>query len=139
MIRIEVEGEKAALDVINTATHQFIDEMEENVAFLVSDIHTKATTRVPVDLGFLKNSLYQESQGLNGEVGAKMHYSPYVEFGTGTEVDVPSGLEDYALQFKGEGKKQVNIPARPYLFNSAFEEVKTLIDKLRKDGVISSG
>src|SRR5688572_5665052 len=35
-------------------------------------------------------------------------YSPYVEFGTGAYVDVPAGLEEYAMQFKGKGIREVN-------------------------------
>lgn len=70
---------------------------------------------------------------MKGETGFTVKYSPYVEFGTGGLVDVPQGLEDYATQFKGEGLKQVNLPARPYLFNSAFEETKELTERLKKD------
>lgn len=139
MVRIRVEGEKAAIEAVNTASKEFIDEMEGNVAILVSDIHGKASSRVPVDLGFLKNSLYQESEGLNGEVGARVNYAPYIEFGTGGKADIPQELKDYASEFKGLSQKHTGIPARPFLFNSAFEETKSLIDKLRKIGVVEGG
>ena len=55
-----------------------------------------------------------------------------MEFGTGALVNVPAGLEDYAIQFKGKGIKQVNLPARPFLFNSFFEEKQSLLDNIKK-------
>ena len=63
---------------------------------------------------------------------AAKKYAAFVEFGTGALVNVPAGLEDYAIQFKGKGIKQVNLPARPFLFNSFFEEKKSLIDNIKK-------
>lgn len=62
----------------------------------------------------------------------------YVEFGTGSEVDVPEGLEDYAMQFKGDGVRQVNLPAQPYLFPAwesyrpkYIEEIKEILSSIR--------
>jgi hypothetical protein len=53
-------------------------------------------------------------------------YSAYVEWGTGALVDVPAGLEDYAIQFKGAGIKQVNLPARPFFFTPFLREKEAL-------------
>lgn len=139
MIRIKVEGNKAAIGGLEKAKKDFIESIEDDVAVLVDDIYVKASTRVKKDFGFLSNSIYKEVSGLNAEVGASAHYSPYVEFGTGGEVDVPKGLEDYAIQFKGKGIKEVNLPARPFLFNSAFEELNLLLDRYRKDGIVEGG
>lgn len=136
MINISIQGNKAAIRGLQKAKREFTEYMEDNIQMLSDDIYAKSTSRVPVDLGFLKNSGYREVRGLNAEVGYSAGYSPYIEFGTGGAVDVPNGLEDYAIQFKGKNQKQVNLPARPYLFNSAFEETRLLIDKLRRDGVI---
>lgn len=69
--------------------------------------------------------------GDNNENGAK--YAPYVEFGTGSMVDVPQGLEDYAMQFKGKGIRQVNLPARPFLFPAAEKNRKKFIDNIKKE------
>lgn len=59
-------------------------------------------------------------------------YAPYVEFGTGGLVNVPRGLEEYAMQFKGRGIKQVNLPARPFMY-PAFRIERPKIAKLVKD------
>ncbi len=36
---------------------------------------------------------------MNHEVVAQSGYAAFREFGTGTKVSIPSGLEDYAKQF----------------------------------------
>lgn len=138
MIKINIKGRRAATKALNEASKEFIEEIEDDVQMLVDNIFTLADTRVRVNFGFLKNSLYKESSGLNGEVGDSAHYSPYVEFGTGAMVDVPEGLEEYAIQFKGNNLTQVNLPARPFLFNSAFEETNKLLEQYRRDGIIKS-
>ena len=53
-------------------------------------------------------------------VGQK--YAPYMEFGTGGLVDVPSGLEDYAIQFKGQGIKTRSIYRQPFFISSMEKE-----------------
>lgn len=137
MIQVEVIGQQAAIKGIDKAEREFVQYMEENVQVLADGIQEKAKQRAPVDFGFLKNSITKEVSGLNAEVGTPLDYAPYIEFGTGGKVEVPNGLEDYAIQFKGAGERQVNLPARPFLFNSAFEEVNELKEKLKQDGVLA--
>lgn len=131
-IRLKVEGNKAAIKALDTASKEATNFLEEEIHKTGEDILIKAQNRVPVDTGFLKNSGYEIKEQLSSEVGFRVHYSPYVEFGTGGLVDVPSGLENYAIQFKGAGIKQVNLPPRPFLFNSAFEEQQKLIERLKQ-------
>jgi hypothetical protein len=76
------------------------------------------------------NAVFNKAK-LNTKAGNTVTYAPYVEFGTGTMVDVPDGLEDYAMQFKGQGIRQVNLPARPYLFPAFFKEQKELLKRLK--------
>lgn len=63
---------------------------------------------------------YITDGGFTGEVSVRVPYAPYVEFGTGNLVKVPQELRDYAMQFKGRGIRQVNLPARPYLSPAFF-------------------
>lgn len=128
-MKIKVTSNIASID-IKKQTDAFKERLEDEVAQMTDDIVIKATSRVPVNFGFLKDSIYKEQKGLNAEVGASAHYSPYVEFGTGGKVNVPQGLEDYAIQFKGNDIKQVNLPPRPFLFNSAFEEVQATLKRI---------
>lgn len=92
----------------------------------------KAIQKVPVDLGVLKQSIGNEPKngGLNYIVFVGAEYAPYIEFGTGTAVEIPTELAGYAKQFKGEGKK--NIPAQPFFFQGYFEERDKLIETLKK-------
>ncbi len=86
----------------------------------------------PVDLGILKASINGEVDGLNGIVGSTVRYSPYIEFGTGGLVDVPAGLEDYAMKFKGAGIKQVNLFPRPFLIPAFKKHTTIMLTELEK-------
>lgn len=119
------------------AAKRYKDQFEELLAEAVQNIETDATLAAPVDLGILRSSINGEVKGLNGIIGSTVKYSPYIEFGTGGLVDVPSGLEDYAMKFKGAGIKQVNLPPRPFLV-PAFKKHTTImmeeILKIKMDG-----
>jgi HK97 gp10 family phage protein len=85
-------------------------------------------------MGNLSSSImanYSE-KGFSVRIGTALHYAPYVEFGTGTMVNVPAGLEDFAMQFKGAGIKEVNLPPRPFLFPAFEENIETFIEQLEK-------
>jgi HK97 gp10 family phage protein len=115
-------------------------DIEEIVAAEIEgtarEIEEKAAQRVPKDTGGsgLAGAITsREVNKLNWEVVAQKNYAAYVEFGTGGLVDVPAGLEDYAIQFKGRGIKQINMRARPYLFPSYLEETRKLIKILKEE------
>jgi len=55
-----------------------------------------------------------------------------MEFGTGGLVDVPSGLEDYAMKFKGAGIKQVNLFPRPFLIPAFKKYTTKMLEELEK-------
>ena len=75
-----------------------------------------AKSLAPVDFGILKNLIYAEPLGdFGATVHADAEYSAYLEFGTGQKVNVPAGLEEYALQFKGI-KEVSGIFPHPFLF-----------------------
>lgn len=104
----------------------------------IQNIETEAITAAPSDLGILRSSINGEVDGLNGVVGSTVRYSPYIEFGTGGLVDVPSGLEDYAMKFKGAGIKQVNLFPRPFLvpaFKKNTAKMLAELEKLDLDGI----
>jgi len=100
------------------------------------DIARLAKQNAPVDKGTLKQSIKSERKGKTVEVIAGAHYAPYVEFGTGGMVDLDDMLQlgipaSYAAQFKGKGRKEVNLPARPFFFSSARIGFKTLLIRLK--------
>jgi len=101
------------------------------------DIVRMAQKNVVVDKGALKQSIRSEVQNKNASIVAGAKYAPYVEFGTGRYVDLTDltelGIpESYAAQFKGKGIKEVNLPARPFFYNSARIGLKNLLIRLNE-------
>ena len=96
-----------------------------------------AKERVPRDTGDLKKSISSRREGDQAVVDAKTIYAPYVEFGTGRTVDL-SELDQldipqsYAAQFKGKGIKEVNLPARPFLYNSARQALNEMLSNMNR-------
>lgn len=131
-INITTQGNRTAIQALGRATENFIEFLEDEVMITTDNIQDKAVSRVAVNTGLLKSSIYKNQQGLNSEVGATKKYAPYVEFGTGGLVDVPQGLEDYAIQFRGRNMATVSLPANPFLFNSAFEEVQAMTRRVNE-------
>lgn len=113
------------------------EDVEDYLAVAIQSTETEAVQSAPVDMGFLRASAYSEVDGLEGVVGFKANYAPYMEFGTGGTVDVPSGLEEYAIQWKGQGVKQINITPQPFLYpawkRNGLKFLENL-EKLVKDG-----
>ena len=113
-------------------------EYVEILTDTIQNIETEASSMAPVDLGILRSSINGEVDGLNGVVGTPVKYAPYMEFGTGGLVDVPEGLEDYAMKFKGAGIKQVNLFPRPFLIPAFKKHTTIMLEELNKldlDGV----
>ena len=82
-------------------------------------------------------SIKAQRQGDQAVVEAGMNYAPYVEFGTGRTVDLSEldelGIpQSYAAQFKGKGIKEVNLPARPYLYNSARQALHEMLSNMNR-------
>jgi HK97 gp10 family phage protein len=83
------------------------DDLTKGVAQEISastlKIERDAKRNAPVNFGTLRRSIHAEStlNGLTGKVIVDASYAPYVEFGTGGKVSVPSGYEAFAMQFKG--------------------------------------
>lgn len=128
----EVEGLDEVLKGLDQLEKNVIEEVDGELEASAAKISRDAKSAVPKDTGLLSNAIsYTKVGDYDFEVVAQKEYAPYVEFGTGGMVDVPSGLEDYAIQFKGQGIRQVNLPARPYLFPAYVSEVKLLLERLK--------
>jgi hypothetical protein len=111
---------------------KYKDEYVDILTETIQNIETEAVSMAPVDLGILRSSINGEVDGLNGIVGTPIHYAPYMEFGTGGLVDVPEGLEDYAMKFKGAGIKQVNLFPRPFLIPAFKKHTTIMLAELEK-------
>ena len=85
--------------------------------------------------GTLRQSISAQRSGKTVNVIAAAHYAPYVEFGTGDDVDLDDMLRlgipaRYAKQFKGKTGRKVNLPARPFFFSSARVGFQNLFNRL---------
>lgn len=132
---LSIEFNKQSLQ----AFYKYLKNLEGDVADFVRAevedsilaIETEAANEVRVDTGALKNSIQSTPIKVNKneitggvEVGAE--YAPYVEFGTGTRVKVPSELTAFASQYKGDGIKEVNLPARPFFYPAVYKQRQEL-------------
>ena len=71
-----------------------------------------------------------DADGYGGEVGFNKFYSPYLEYGTGNQVVISKGWEEFAIQFKkGDG---VNIKPMPYFYPAIQSELENLKRKLER-------
>lgn len=85
--------------------------------------------------GDLRRSITATAQNKQVILEAGMKYAPYVEFGTGRMVDLQHlkklGIpESYAMQFKGRGIREVNLPARPFFFTTIRRQLKVLLKSI---------
>jgi len=110
----------------------------------------------------LKTSIDVRGSKLTREVYTDVKYAPYVEFGTKSKVEIPPGLEGYAMQFKGGGGSYEDfeasikrwaqlkgipeeavypimksilhkgVKAQPFLFPAFFAEQPQLLKRLKK-------
>jgi phage gpG-like protein len=132
--KAQIKGLDSLLKKVQTKSKEMQEDVQEEIEDFGKRVVQKAKTRVPKDVGGsgLSGAIFHEAYPNGVSIVAAKKYAAFVEFGTGALVNVPAGLEDYAIQFKGKGIKQVNLPARPFLFNSFFEEKQSLLDNIKK-------
>ena len=129
-ILFRIEG----LDALITRLGKLAPEIAKEVAMEVNAsalaIQSKARRDVVVDNSTLRSSIQLKEINRGDKimytVGSRLKYAPYVEFGTGGEVSVPAGYEDFAMQFKGKGKRKINLRPRPYLIPAFESEIPIL-------------
>jgi HK97 gp10 family phage protein len=137
---VKIEGLQETINRLEKADKKVTEGVHEVLKNSSKVIANEAKKDVPVKTGKLKSSIGTDQLGyLTFEINAKEDYAPYVEFGTGGKVKVPAGLELYAIQFKGNNIREVNLPARPYFFKAYFKyrdqiikDVKAQIKKIEE-------
>jgi len=129
---IRVTGIQEAVKALEDYKDTKTERLEKATQKATIDVQRDAKKNAPVDTERLRSSIHRTSNKLNGTVFTNVGYAPYIEFGTGSEVDVPEGLEDYAMQFKGEGKRQVNMPSQPFLFPAWESNKEEYIKSVKK-------
>lgn len=131
---------------LKTAPHLITQQVQKIINESVQAIERNAEARAPLGkTGKLKGSIYSTPYNMNAgaKVGSSVFYSPFVEFGTGPgpgdSFQIPvyrnlsmNKLEGYAQTFKRNNGNVVNLPHRPFLFNSASEELYKMVNKIKK-------
>ena len=79
-------------------------------------VEFSAARKAPVHMGHLRQSISHEMKGRKGMVNVNAEYAPFVEFGTRTKVQVPSGFEQMAARFKGKKGKGSFLDFKQDLF-----------------------
>jgi hypothetical protein len=99
------------------------------------NVQRQAIMDCPAPMGTLRRSIdvkpIKEESWSGYEIFSLLPYAPYVEFGTGTRVTIPTGYEEYAMQFKGQ-KEIVGMNAQPYLIPNFEMEKANLMANLKK-------
>jgi len=110
-------------------------DINNSVKAAALNVESRAKMDCPVDMGTLRASIntrpIKDDEGYGWEVFTPLEYAPYVEFGTGTRVSIPTGYEEYARQFKGQ-KSIVGMNAQPYLIPNFEMEKMALIENIKK-------
>jgi len=110
-------------------------DINNSVKAAALNVESRAKMDCPVDMGTLRASIntrpIKDDEGYGWEVFTLLEYAPYVEFGTGTRVSIPTGYEEYARQFKGQ-KSIVGMNAQPYLIPNFEMEKMALIENIKK-------
>lgn len=84
-----------------------IADIKQQISFEIMDVSNEmvnsAVSDAPRDQGILVNSITaRKTDDLNYEVTCPVDYAPFVEFGTKSKVQIPSGLQEIASQFRGQ-------------------------------------
>ena len=132
---IKVQGINEAIKALKKYESEVVRDTakEMNRAMLMTQ--TEAKLRAPVDTGRLRSSIVTTKAKVSDLVAStvvNVNYAPFVEFGTRSSVEVPQGLEEYALQFKGNNSGGVGMTARPFLF-PAWEKERPKFEQALKE------
>ena len=132
---MKIRGTSQVLNRLKRVSSQATLQTKSAVVRNTDQIYAEAVANVPVLDGYLRgsgNTNYQNNQ-LTGTVafgGQAAPYAPYVEFGTGSGVNVPQGFSDYAMQFYVNGKGTMR--AQPFLIPAYLKYRKVLLSDMRK-------
>jgi hypothetical protein len=88
---------------------------------------TAAQLRAPVDFDQLRLSIGKTLATINVNRSlffATAPYAAYVEFGTGSGVNIPRGFSDMAAPFKGKGIRRRDYGPKPYFIPSYLEGIQ---------------
>lgn len=159
---VEVQGINALTKRLKRLGKEVADDADKVMGYSARVVERDAKKNVTVDTGDLRASIHLIDKFLDKEVKTEKTHAPFVEFGTKSKVEVPQGLESYAMQFKSSGGNfadlleaiqgwcsrkgidaqfaypialriaQNGVSARPFLFPAYFKEIPKTRKQLEK-------
>lgn len=102
-----IEGMDKVMKALKTAPEKIRQQVNAEISASAETIarNAKDAAQDTGDMGGLAKSINSKALPDGAEVGANVFYAPYVEFGTGKKVSVPSGYEQAAAEAKSQGKR----------------------------------
>jgi hypothetical protein len=129
----ELVGADKLLKALDKLEDRIVKKIEFRIEDFVKEVNSEQIARCPVggENDLRGGNDFRKDGPMVWSLFNTMEYAPYVEFGTGAFVKVPTGLEDYAMQFyvNGEGI----TPATPFFFAPFLTKRKELIEQIKKD------
>ena len=132
---MKIRGTSQVLNRLKRVSSQATLQTKSAVVRNTDQIYAQALSNVPVLDGYLRgsgNTSYKDNQltGIVAFGGNAAPYAPYVEFGTGSGVNVPQGFEAYAMQFYVNGKG--TMKAQPFLIPAFIKYKNVFLRDIRK-------
>jgi hypothetical protein len=95
------------------------DDIEELLAVNMGEAAKEIQTKSPVNKrrnegSFLKDGfVFQQVSDFEYSFENDINYAPFVDFGTGSQVQIPAGMEAFAREFYRTGRGRT--PAQPFM------------------------
>ena len=104
-ISLDVIGEKELIKQLNNLSPELMKIIDHETRASADDIVENAKKLAPTDRGFLHNNIFHEplkdsKESVTYSIIANAEYAAFVEFGTGSKVQVPAELQDQANNAK---------------------------------------
>lgn len=132
---VKIDGLDGMRRSLKKYAEDFPDVVKKTIAIEGLRLQALAKKDVVVDTGKLRQSILLEieDEGFTAKVSANAPYAPYIEFGTGGQVDIPKGWEEIASNFRGKGVRKINLPPRPFLIPNFIKVRRNLTEKFRRE------
>lgn len=131
--QMQLSGVKEVQKILAKKDKNLTEGLDKEMTATTLQINANQKRYTPVDTGRLRQgNVADVSQPLNKKLDNYVEYAPYIEFGTGGLVEVPAGLEEIAIQFKGKGLRKVNILPQAFFYRAYFEERAKFIERVKK-------
>ena len=102
---LDISGIKEVQNAIKNIDTKASEGLSKELAASSLNIQKAAKRAAPGNLGKLRQSIQVDTGDvLFKSVFSTVAYAPYVEFGTKKKVNIPSGWETFAAQYRGKGK-----------------------------------